>query len=255
MGEDRHGRPRIHSETDYVRAEVEIALSRQIPVIPLLVGGSDMPSPAELPESIRNFAFRNAVEVSSGRDFDHHMNGLIRATDRLLQGEPGTQPAAVGRQPVPEPADQGIAEPAVSSPAPVMRAGAASHRSLVLPVLGGAMFAQGISNVVWFSLNIIGAIDAGALGQQLRNVWMYPDMIFGFGGLVVGIGTVYGKDWARFVGIVLCLLMSFGNILWFIDSFDKAMPRLIYAATGLSVLLGIVGTYLYVFRWPASARN
>src|SRR3982751_3209710 len=39
IGDDRHGKPRIHAETDYVRIEVETALKRSIPVIPLLVGG------------------------------------------------------------------------------------------------------------------------------------------------------------------------------------------------------------------------
>src|SRR5262245_1606729 len=69
MGADRSGQPRIRAETDYVRVEVESALNRRIPVIPLLVGGADMPEPSQLPDSIREFAFRNAVHVDSGRDF------------------------------------------------------------------------------------------------------------------------------------------------------------------------------------------
>src|SRR5215471_6765377 len=84
MGGSRHGHPRIHAETDYVRIEVEAALNRHIPVIPLLVGGADMPQPSQLPENIREFAYRNALQNASGRDFDHHMNGLIRATDKIL---------------------------------------------------------------------------------------------------------------------------------------------------------------------------
>ncbi len=58
MGGDRQGQPRIHAETDYVRIEVEAALNRQIPVIPLLVGGADMPEPSQLPASIREFGYR-----------------------------------------------------------------------------------------------------------------------------------------------------------------------------------------------------
>jgi TIR domain-containing protein len=82
MGGSRHGHPRIHAETDYVRIEVEAALNRHIPVIPLLVGGADMPQPSQLPENIREFAYRNAVQIDSGRDFDHHMNGLIAPRTR-----------------------------------------------------------------------------------------------------------------------------------------------------------------------------
>ena len=53
-----------------------------------------MPEPGDLPDSIREFAYRNAVPIDSGRDFDHHMNGLIRATDEILQRRGA---AAVGR--------------------------------------------------------------------------------------------------------------------------------------------------------------
>src|SRR5262245_20124130 len=93
-GGSRHGHPRIHAETDYVRIEVETALNRHIPVIPLLVGGADMPQPSQLPENIREFAYRNAVQIDSGRDFDHHMNGLIRATDKILLSTQTSAPAA-----------------------------------------------------------------------------------------------------------------------------------------------------------------
>ena len=59
-------------------------MNRPIPVIPLLVGGAAMPEPSQLPENIRALVYKNAVRVDSGRDFDHHMNGLIGATDKIL---------------------------------------------------------------------------------------------------------------------------------------------------------------------------
>ena len=75
---------RIDNEADPVRIEVETALKRDIPIIPILVGGMKMPEPAELPEGIRDLAFRHAVTVDGGRDFDHHVEGLIRALDKLF---------------------------------------------------------------------------------------------------------------------------------------------------------------------------
>jgi SH3-like domain-containing protein len=71
----------IEEETDYVRIEVEGALKRDIPVIPVLVGGARMPKPSELPEALRAFAYRNAATVDSGVNFQNDMDRLIRSLD------------------------------------------------------------------------------------------------------------------------------------------------------------------------------
>lgn len=78
---------RIDNEADLVRIEVETALARKIPVIPVLVGGAKMPATSKLPESIRQFAFRHAMLVDGGRDFDHHVDGLVRSLDEILNSE------------------------------------------------------------------------------------------------------------------------------------------------------------------------
>jgi hypothetical protein len=75
---------RIDDENDPVRTEVEIALQRGIPLVPVLVSGAKMPEPSELPASIKEFSFRNAAEVESGIDFRPHMERLIHSLDRLL---------------------------------------------------------------------------------------------------------------------------------------------------------------------------
>jgi hypothetical protein len=53
VGSDGNNRIRISEETDPVRIEVETALKRDIPVVPVLVGGAAMPAPAELPDGLR----------------------------------------------------------------------------------------------------------------------------------------------------------------------------------------------------------
>jgi hypothetical protein len=75
---------RLSQEADPVRVEIESALALQVPLIPVLVDGARMPSPATLPESLKNFAFLNAAEVSSGRDFHAHLGRLIAAIDGTL---------------------------------------------------------------------------------------------------------------------------------------------------------------------------
>jgi hypothetical protein len=79
---------RIREELDLVRIEVETAIKQGIPVVPVLVNGAAMPKPEELPESLRDFSFRNAATVDSGRDFHQHVDRLIRSLDKLLKARP-----------------------------------------------------------------------------------------------------------------------------------------------------------------------
>lgn len=95
------GPARIMEETDPVRIEVETALQRGIPVIPVLIDQAVMPQPSELPENLKNLAFRNAAYVDSGRDFHLHMDRLIRSMDRVLAGPGPVAPAAEAGQGTP----------------------------------------------------------------------------------------------------------------------------------------------------------
>lgn len=102
LGSVEGAEARINDEADFVRIEVSTALKREIPVIPVLVGGTKMPSTAQLPEELQSFVFRHAIVVDSGRDFGHHVDELIRALDDLLNlpsspapNESSAQPEAV----------------------------------------------------------------------------------------------------------------------------------------------------------------
>jgi hypothetical protein len=75
---------RLLDEADPVRLEVEAALQRGIPVVPVLVSGAPMPKSSELPDSLKDLPFRNAAIVDGGRDFHQHMDRLIRSMDGLL---------------------------------------------------------------------------------------------------------------------------------------------------------------------------
>jgi hypothetical protein len=90
----KNGKARIDEDNDLVRIEVETALQRAIPVIPVFVGGALMPQPDELPETLREFQFRNGPTIDSGRNFDNDVERLIRSVDGLFEGKL-TRPAAV----------------------------------------------------------------------------------------------------------------------------------------------------------------
>ena len=85
FGPGKDGKLRIAEDTDPVRIEVSTALQKGSPVIPVLVGGARMPDAADLPDSLKPLAYRNAAEVDAGRDFHPHMERLIRSIDLLLE--------------------------------------------------------------------------------------------------------------------------------------------------------------------------
>jgi TonB family protein len=58
---------RLDDPADFVREEVAAALRRDIPVIPVLVRGAEMPRVEELPETLADLAYRNCVELTHAR--------------------------------------------------------------------------------------------------------------------------------------------------------------------------------------------
>jgi WD40 repeat protein len=86
------GRLRINELNDPVRVEVETALRRRVSLIPVLIGETRMPNAEQLPPSLMDFSYRNAIKVDPGLDFDHHMERLIRAVEAILADR--TKPTA-----------------------------------------------------------------------------------------------------------------------------------------------------------------
>lgn len=83
VGARKRGRNRINDEDDPVRVEIEIALRRGVPIVPVLTNHAVMPHAVDLPESLREFTFRNAVEIDAGRDFDQQIERLIHSMDHV----------------------------------------------------------------------------------------------------------------------------------------------------------------------------
>lgn len=90
------GERRLDNANDYVRLEIATALGREIPVVPVLVGGARMPKADQLPEDIRELAYRNSVELTHARwKSDVQVLGLALAPYVEAQPEPEPQlPAA-----------------------------------------------------------------------------------------------------------------------------------------------------------------
>jgi hypothetical protein len=84
IGDDGKGLPRIMRKDDWVRIEIETALANNIPVVPVLIDRTPMPTVDMLPAEIRKLVYLQAAVISTQLDFDQHINRLIKAIDRLL---------------------------------------------------------------------------------------------------------------------------------------------------------------------------
>jgi hypothetical protein len=82
---DEKGVRRLEDPNDYVRLEIETALSRGIPVIPVIADQATVPRPEELPVSIEQLAYRQSAVVRPDPDFDRDMDRLTDSLERLLR--------------------------------------------------------------------------------------------------------------------------------------------------------------------------
>ncbi len=75
---NQDGKPRLGLDDDPLSVEIETALSREIPIIPVLVKGAVMPDPNELPEKLKPLAYHNAVIIPREPYFHAGVDRLIR---------------------------------------------------------------------------------------------------------------------------------------------------------------------------------
>ena len=72
---------RLHDVEDWVRIEIETALSRGIPVIPLLIRDAFIPPKEKLPASLEKLPSMNGLQIRPDPDFQNDMNRLIKAIE------------------------------------------------------------------------------------------------------------------------------------------------------------------------------
>ena len=80
---DERGKQRLNDPHDFVRLETASALKRDIPVIPVLVQQAEMPRAEQLPDDLKDLAFRNSVELTHAR-WDSDVELLIAALKRYV---------------------------------------------------------------------------------------------------------------------------------------------------------------------------
>ncbi|MEW8049499.1 MAG: toll/interleukin-1 receptor domain-containing protein [Candidatus Thiodiazotropha sp.] len=127
---NEEGNRRLDQPGDYVRIELQSALKRNIPIIPLLVRRASMPEADELPESIREISKRNGMHVRADPDFRTDCDRLIEGLER----------DRTGKRPIVSSRNRSVAKK------PKRR-----YKPLAMGVLGIAVVGVLIGFFVWYS--------------------------------------------------------------------------------------------------------
>jgi hypothetical protein len=78
---DDAGERRLDQPNDYVRIEIGAALQRDIPVIPLVLGGAKMPRAELLPDDLKALSVRNSLDLHDA-SFQSGLDRLVRELRR-----------------------------------------------------------------------------------------------------------------------------------------------------------------------------
>ena len=142
---DKDGNRRLDAPHDYVRIEIAAALKRDIPVIPVLLDGAEIPRVDQLPKDIEELALRNGLYVRHA-SFHNDMDRLIAGL-RTPLGQPDVPPVpATRRSSTQERAGLSTAERRVAAKAHEQEQGAPAGAPWLRPatlVFGGAIALAG----------------------------------------------------------------------------------------------------------------
>ncbi len=80
---DETGKRRLDNPDDFIVIEIGTALTRNIPVVPVLVDGARMPKASELPDSLKPLARRQAIQVRH-TNFSSDAEALVKRLREAL---------------------------------------------------------------------------------------------------------------------------------------------------------------------------
>lgn len=86
---DAQGQRRLDDPTDPVRLEIESAISRGIPIIPLMVDGASVPAAQSLPTTLRDLPLQNGATIR-GTDFNRDLGKVSARLTKWVKPLPGT---------------------------------------------------------------------------------------------------------------------------------------------------------------------
>ena len=83
---DSNRKRRLDNPEDWVRYEIEYALRKKIPLVPVLVEGGVMPRSEELPVGLKKLSKIKSIEIRHDR-FEDDLAALVRELERIIHTE------------------------------------------------------------------------------------------------------------------------------------------------------------------------
>jgi hypothetical protein len=219
---DAGGQPALADPFDGVRLQIGAALRRGLPLIPVLVGGAQLPPPRVLPPDVQPLLTRNGIQVRAGRDFERDMQRLSRALSRWVP-------------PLPLPLDE------------------ARRRSLSATLRWGVIFGALVA-VVGLANNTLMVALADALHADARD----PVTVSGIAALVIDLALFFFAGYAKVrslgawaAGTTTGLLAGMIGGLAGAISLIVTLPIYNVAAQGpsgqtLGVIVGVIGALFFL---------
>ena len=225
---DEAGNRRLDDPADFVRIEIEAALKRSIPVIPILVQGASMPMSADLPPSLESLAYRNGLPVRHDPDFHRDMGRLIRgimvACD--VKSMPDTSKVELDHSVDTYP-EQSQSDPVVAAPAEVVKVHKPKERKTDnVPYLG----------ISWFTLKRLLSslvVVVGWLVFTYLAIWIYRDY-----------DSRVGEGFALLELVIDVFIIAITYVI-----LRKFFPNMQRKNFGIIAIGWLAGSLLVVFLW------
>jgi len=160
---------RLQNEGDFVRGEIEAALRRNIPTIPVLVEGAQLPPAKDLPAGLQPLVRRQSVEIEAGSDFKSDVARLVAGIHKVrARSTPAGRSTSADRS---TPAGRRSLEPLVKAgPSVSARPSRLAWSALgLVPLLAGAAWLVASSKPAAKGTNVASAPPASATANPSTN--------------------------------------------------------------------------------------
>ncbi|EIG63586.1 hypothetical protein Bra1253DRAFT_00077 [Bradyrhizobium sp. WSM1253] len=113
-------------------------------------------------------------------------------------------------------------------------------------IIGGFGIAQGIAHL------INSEPEELLLHTLWHNRWRYADLLFGIGGIVIGLACIREVRWARTAGICYCVAALVSAVFWFADEENWAadVERVVWITNILNPPVSLAVLLYFLFGWP-----
>lgn len=206
---------RLDDPHDYVRIEIGAALQRNIPVIPILVSGAEVPKAYELPEDLKELSMRQGLDVRHG-SFHNDVDTLVRGLRAQLGGaDPDKTAEHKPPQRVFPPADLSIAPETTARRRwllPLIGAGAASVPGALFSLIAPDHLRIGFYIALIVNTLYGGAVGVCAVGESVKRklgilrAMAIPFIPIGFLAFLLWVATAFlARDNAEEISMAIVL--------------------------------------------------